>query len=460
MSARRPRPLPRAAAALPLALLALVAAAAALSGAAVGARDLTVTVTGPGSAADNATVTVNITALNLGTGMGANVEVQLFVDGNATPSLHDLGNLGDGQAASASEAVVLACGVHTLRAAVDPSDGVPETDESNNNATLVVAVVPLATFTATRSGDLGAYSYTLDATASHGCSALNYTWSVGGAAHFGPVVSVTPPAGNTSVTLAVRAGSNPALVGHANETLTVPNAAPTVSLVLADDSIPTGWPLGLLIVADDADGSVAATAVDFGDGNQTADPVAAATYEYVRGGNFTVAVTVTDNLGATSSASVGVRVTNRPPNIQTSFPYWEAAAGTAIKFNASGSADPDGSPLTIAWNFGDGTTATGPVVEHAYSTPGTYLATVTATDEGGGTATETIQIRIAPQPSNNSWLFLVPLAAAAAVGVFLFMRKRQRAGAEAPADKPRSGAAPEGEEAPAGEGSSSEPPSP
>ena len=47
-----------------------------------------------------------------------------------------------------------------------------------------------------------------------------------------------------------------------------------------------------------------------------------------------------------------------------------------------------------SWNFGDGTTATGPSVVHTFSKAGSYQVTLTTTDRGGNTntLTETIQV--------------------------------------------------------------------
>ena len=55
----------------------------------------------------------------------------------------------------------------------------------------------------------------------------------------------------------------------------------------------------------------------------------------------------------------------------------------AIRFNASGSVDPDGQVVDYSWDFGDGQTGQGQVVDHVYTATDTYLVTLVVTDNGG-----------------------------------------------------------------------------
>jgi hypothetical protein len=73
----------------------------------------------------------------------------------------------------------------------------------------------------------------------------------------------------------------------------------------------------------------------------------------------------------------------------------QASAGQAIAFSAAGTCDPDPSaPLTYAWAFDDGTTATGPTVEHAFATGGTHTGTLTVTGGGGRTGSASASVAV------------------------------------------------------------------
>lgn len=53
---------------------------------------------------------------------------------------------------------------------------------------------------------------------------------------------------------------------------------------------------------------------------------------------------------------------------------------TSISSDLSGTTDPNGDTITFSTNWGDGTTTTGSVTSHVYTTPGTFQATATTCD--------------------------------------------------------------------------------
>ncbi len=76
---------------------------------------------------------------------------------------------------------------------------------------------------------------------------------------------------------------------------------------------------------------------------------------------------------------------NGAPTASILEPSGPVEAGIPHPFAGTGT-DPDpGDALTYRWSFGDGATATGASVAHAYAVPGTYHVTLTATDPAGAT---------------------------------------------------------------------------
>ncbi|MBT1705170.1 cellulase family glycosylhydrolase [Chryseosolibacter indicus] len=58
---------------------------------------------------------------------------------------------------------------------------------------------------------------------------------------------------------------------------------------------------------------------------------------------------------------------------------------TDINVDAIGSSDADGNIVAYAWNFGDGETGSGINASHTYSSIGSYIVTLTVTDDDGST---------------------------------------------------------------------------
>jgi DNA/RNA endonuclease G (NUC1) len=68
--------------------------------------------------------------------------------------------------------------------------------------------------------------------------------------------------------------------------------------------------------------------------------------------------------------------------------------GDAGTFSAAASVDPNGSIASFAWNFGDGSSASGESATHVYAQDGVYLVTVTVTDTDGLTSTASLSVTV------------------------------------------------------------------
>lgn len=71
-----------------------------------------------------------------------------------------------------------------------------------------------------------------------------------------------------------------------------------------------------------------------------------------------------------------------------------------VELSAAGSTDSDGDNLTYSWVFGDGASGTGASVNHTYTTPGEYTATVVVSD-GELTSTATVAINVLTESGNT-----------------------------------------------------------
>lgn len=100
--------------------------------------------------------------------------------------------------------------------------------------------------------------------------------------------------------------------------------------------------------------------------------------------------------GSVGSSSGGVQgageAANQPPVANLGGPY-SGLALEPIIFNGMRST---GNMESFAWSFGDGATATGPVVLHQFTPPGTYAVTLTVADTSGRASTASTHVPIAP----------------------------------------------------------------
>lgn len=122
-------------------------------------------------------------------------------------------------------------------------------------------------------------------------------------------------------------------------------------------------------------------------------------------GNVSVRLTVTDNLGLTSTTTQFLTVSqpSQPPVASFTINPNNPLVGQSVTFNAGNSFDPDGFIAQYRWDFnGDGLTdATGAQVNRTFFSPGNVTVRLTVIDNQNLTATSTQFLTVTqqqPQP--------------------------------------------------------------
>ncbi len=141
----------------------------------------------------------------------------------------------------------------------------------------------------------------------------------------------------------------------------------------------------------DPDGTIVSYAWDFGDGFNGNGVVVG--HAFVHSGRFSVVLTVVDNNQTSNAASSEITV-DFPPIAVLSASLTAAPSGLPIEFDAFASTDSDGTIVSYAWEFGDGQTAAGISVTHAYADNGTFTVRLTVTDNLDGIDSTTVSIDI------------------------------------------------------------------
>src|SRR3569832_2280841 len=105
---------------------------------------------------------------------------------------------------------------------------------------------------------------------------------------------------------------------------------------------------------------------------------------------------------------------NQSPQAKVKTDVTSGPAPLKVHFDGSTSSDPDGSITSYAWNFVDGTSGSGSIVDHTYNQAGTYAATLTVTDNNG--ATGSYQVTITVYTPASSILFDDPFNRTSGLG--------------------------------------------
>jgi PKD repeat protein len=190
-----------------------------------------------------------------------------------------------------------------------------------------------------------------DVCAAGGYDALITCWSVTGA--------VSPPAAPSGLTARLSTGS---------VQLAWQDNATNETAYSVERATATATGMGPFVVL----ATQGANATTFADTTYTNT-----TYEYrVRASNAAGASAYSN------TASISILSANDPPTAVMSATPSTGAAPLVVTFDGSGSTDLGGAVTSWTWTFGDGTMGTGVATTHLYSTPGSYVATLTVTDRG------------------------------------------------------------------------------
>ena len=139
---------------------------------------------------------------------------------------------------------------------------------------------------------------------------------------------------------------------------------------------------------------------DFGDLTLTTDTSSLQypSYTYSDTGVFIVKLNVVNGLGYADSATTTVRINALPA---VNFGFKEVCQGSLTQFADSSSIKLPATIISRTWNYGNGATGTGPLVNYPYTTPGTYNVKLIVTTSDGCTDSTSKPVRVFSKPYVN-----------------------------------------------------------
>ncbi len=126
---------------------------------------------------------------------------------------------------------------------------------------------------------------------------------------------------------------------------------------------------------------------------------------FLRPGNYTIALTITDDEGATSLAFVRGTVGNRPPFAHVSANQSSVLTGVPVGVSAVASEDLDGTLASYRFTFDDGTEVTQTTwdTSHAFARPGPSGLWLEVTDDWGATSRARLSLDVLDRAPIVSW---------------------------------------------------------
>jgi PKD repeat protein len=182
----------------------------------------------------------------------------------------------------------------------------------------------------------------------------------------------------------------------------IESRAPVADLTFTPEEVFEGTVVNLSAAGSyDPDGNITSYFFDFGDGTDSgwvAEPLVS--HVYNENGTYNVSLKVLDDDMCSANTSLVINVSRRlvPPMADFEVTPENGTVDTTFRFT-SNSMDPDGEILSLLWDLGDGSNATGVVVNHTYLAPGTYNVSLTVTDQDGLEAALSKDVIVLPRPN-------------------------------------------------------------
>ncbi len=305
-------------------------------------------------------------------------------------------DFGDGTTGTGSTATHAYSTAGTFTVILTANDSGSPRQTASSQLSITVASPPstlTAIFTYSPSSPQVGQPITFSASTNGGTAPYTFGWSLGdGSVTSGSIVTHTySSAGTFNVVLTTEDAGSPQQTATFQQSITVSSPPPpplTASFTYSPASLQVGQQVTF---SGTASGGTApySFAWSFGDGGlSTVNPTS---HSYSTPGSFTVTLTATDSDGVNASSSQIIVVAS---TFTVGFAYSPAGpeADQPVTFTATQSGGVGN--VSFSWDFGDNSSSTEDPVTHIYTTSGSFLVSVTATDADGVSTTSTQTVSV------------------------------------------------------------------
>jgi MYXO-CTERM domain-containing protein len=287
-------------------------------------------------------------------------------------------DFGDGDTATGGTATHAYAEDGTYAFTVTASDEDGGSTSSTGVATIGNAdpTVALAGDTTGTEGDTFAFTATVSDAGSADTHTCTWDFGDGGTETGTAPTHVYADDGSYAVT--VTCADDDGGSGSASTTVTVSNASPTITALTGDTEGDEGATLTFTCAATDPGDDTVSVFWSFGDGGtDVGDTV---THAFANDGTYTVTCLAADEDGGVDSETLSVEIRNVAPSIDAIAADATGEEGETLSYAVTVS-DPGDDPLTVTWDWADGTTDVGESVTHAWGDNGAWEVLVTVTDD-------------------------------------------------------------------------------